>query len=108
MNFVGSFYEDGWVVSRDMAKAARHYARAAKGGDFRGCFNHARMLGEQGRPEEALTWIERAGSTATPAFVEKAAAFLDASPVWDNRGGAPADRLGFAPDETIGSLKDLL
>jgi 2-haloacid dehalogenase len=26
---------------------------------------------------------------------------------WINRGGAPADRLGFAPDETIGSLGDL-
>ena len=26
---------------------------------------------------------------------------------WINRGGAPADRLGFAPDETIASLKDL-
>ena len=64
MNFVGSFHEDGWVVLRDMAKAARHYARAAEGGDFRGCFNHARMLGEKGRAEEALTWIERAGSTA--------------------------------------------
>lgn len=81
MNFVGSFHEDGWVVPRDMAKAARHYARAAEGGDFRGCFNHARMLGDKGRTEEALRWIERAGATATPAFVAKAAEFLDASPV---------------------------
>ncbi len=80
-NFVGSFHEDGWVVPRDVAKAAQHYARAAEGGDFRGCFNHARMLGDKGRTEEALTWIERAGATATPAFVDKAAAFLDASPI---------------------------
>lgn len=81
MNFVGSFHEDGWVVARDMAKAARFYERAAAGGDFRGCFNHARLLGEKGQTEEALQWIERAGRTATPAFVEKAAAFLDQSPV---------------------------
>lgn len=81
MNFVGSFHEDGWVVARDITKAARLYARAAAGGDFRGCFNHARMLGDKGRTEEALSWIERAGATATAAFVEKAAAFLDASPV---------------------------
>jgi TPR repeat protein len=81
MNFVGSFHEVGWVVACDLSKAATYYARAAEGGDFRGAFNHARMLGDKGRAEEALTWIERAGATATPAFVEKAAAFLDASPV---------------------------
>jgi hypothetical protein len=81
INFVGSFHEDGWVVARDLTKAARLYARAAEGGDFRGCFNHARMLGDAGKAEEALNWIERAGATATPAFVEKAAAYLDASPV---------------------------
>lgn len=81
INFVGSFHEDGWVVARDLAKAARLYQRAAEGGDFRGMFNHARMLGDKGRTEEALKWIERAGQSATPAFVAKAAAFLDASPV---------------------------
>ncbi len=31
INFVGSFHEDGWVVPRDMARAARCYARAAHG-----------------------------------------------------------------------------
>ncbi|WP_294046147.1 tetratricopeptide repeat protein [Sphingomonas sp.] len=94
INFVGSFHEDGWVVKRDLAKAARLYARAAAGGDFRGCFNHARMLGERGRAEEALGWIERAGRGATPAFVAKAAAFLDASPVpaFRARGRAAIER----------------
>ncbi len=54
----------------------------------------ARMLGEKGRTEEALTWIERAGGTATPAFVEKAGAFLDASPVpaFRARGRAAIER----------------
>jgi len=81
VNFIGSFYEDGWVVKRDMARAARLYARAAHGGDFRGAFNHARMLGRQGRIEEALRWLARAGDTATTAFVDKAAAWLDRSGV---------------------------
>lgn len=80
-NFVGSFHEDGWVVARDLVKAARLYERAAEGGDFRGMFNHARMLGDKGRTEDALKWIQRAGAAANPAFVARAAEFLDASPV---------------------------
>ena len=78
-NFVGSFYEDGWVVERDMPVAARHYRQAAEGGDFRGCFNHARMLAEAGEIDSALHWLRRAGETATPAFVDKATAWLAGS-----------------------------
>ena len=81
INFIGSFHEDGWVVKRDMAKAARLYASAAHGGDFRGAFNHARMLGQKGQIEEALKWLARAGETATAAFVDKAAAWLERSGV---------------------------
>ncbi|WP_296612412.1 tetratricopeptide repeat protein [Sphingomonas sp.] len=94
INFVGSFHEDGWVVARNLTKAARLYEQAAEGGDFRGMFNHARMLGAKGRGEEALRWIERAGERATPAFVAKAAAFLDASPVpaFRARGRAAIER----------------
>ena len=86
INFVGSFHEDGWVVGRDLAAAALCYARAAQGGDFRGAFNHARMLGAAGRHEEAIGWLKRAGASATPAFVEKAAAWLAASDVAAFRG----------------------
>lgn len=81
INFVGSFYEDGWVVPRDLASAAICYARAAQGGDFRGAFNHARMLGQAGRVEDAVGWLKRAGAGATPAFVEKAAAWLARSDI---------------------------
>jgi len=56
-NFVGSFHEDGWVVERDMEEAARHYAIAAVGGDFRGQFNHGRMLAVAGETDAALHWI---------------------------------------------------
>jgi hypothetical protein len=69
------------VVARDLDKAAQCYRVAAQGGDFRGAFNHARMLGAAGEIEEALTWLRRTGETATPAFVGKARDWLSASPV---------------------------
>lgn len=76
INYVGSFHEDGWVVERDMAKAAGFYAQAAAGGDFRGMFNHARMLLGQGQPAEARRWIVEARTTATPAFAAKMRGWL--------------------------------
>ena len=79
INHVGSFHEDGWAVPQNLAKAAEHYARAAEGGDFRGQFNHARMLLAEGRVDEAREWLARSAQTATPAFREKAAAWLRAN-----------------------------
>ena len=76
INFVGSFHEDGWVGPRDVAKAAACYARAADGGDFRGQFNHARMLIEAGRVDEALPWLQRAGEGGNDRFRGQAAAWL--------------------------------
>lgn len=60
INFIGSFHEDGWVVERDMAEAARLYAQAAEGGDFRGAFNHARMLIDAGDMAGGSEWIAKA------------------------------------------------
>jgi uncharacterized protein len=88
INFVGSFYEDGWVVERDMAEAARCYAIAAEGGDFRGQFNHARMLAEAGRLDEALRWLAKVSETATDAFIAKARAWLESSPIVELREAA--------------------
>ena len=79
VNFIGSFYEDGWVVERDLAEAARCYARAAEGGDFRGQFNHARMLADAGRIDEALGWLAKVPDTATDAFIAKVRAWLERS-----------------------------
>jgi TPR repeat protein len=67
-NFVGSFAEDGWAGPRDMAKAAGCYARAAEGDDFRGCFNHARMLAEAGDLDAAVHWIGRAAALGHDRF----------------------------------------
>lgn len=71
INYVGSFHEDGWAVERDMAEAARCYRLAAEGGDFRGRFNHARMLIDAGQVDEALPWIARIPENATDAFIAK-------------------------------------
>jgi uncharacterized protein len=68
MNFVGSFHEDGWTVPRDLARAADCYRQAASGGDFRGCFNHARMLIEAGRVDDALYWLGRAADGGNDRF----------------------------------------
>lgn len=76
VNFVGSFREDGWACERDMQAAAACYARAAAGGDFRGMFNHARMLVAAGEPGRAIVWLERAGAAGNAAFVAKAADWL--------------------------------
>ncbi|SEN04704.1 hypothetical protein SAMN05192583_1868 [Sphingomonas gellani] len=79
INHIGSFAEDGWVHQRDMAKAADCYARAAEAGDFRGQFNHARMLIDAGNVDAALPWLARAAAGGTPAFVDKAVAWLRAT-----------------------------
>lgn len=76
VNHVGSFHEDGWVVPRDMARAAECYAKAAEGGDFRGAFNHARMLLGEGRVDEAREWLGKAEAAGTPAFREKMTRWL--------------------------------
>lgn len=80
INFVGSFHEDGWVGPRDMARAADCYARAAAGGDFRGQFNHARMLAAAGRIDDALDWLSRAMAGGNPRFRAQVAAWLETSP----------------------------
>lgn len=78
-NFIGSFHEDGWACERDLTAAAECYRRAAEGGDFRGMFNHARMLIRAGETDAALEWLEMAGAAGNPPFVAKAADWLTRS-----------------------------
>jgi TPR repeat protein len=75
-NFVGSFAEDGWACERDLERAAAYYARAAEGGDFRGAFNHARMLVGASRISEAVEWFGQSMAMGTPAFREKVLLWL--------------------------------
>jgi len=67
-NFVGSFHEDGWVVEPNLAEAARRYAIAAEGGDFRGQFNHGRMLAMRGEADAALRWMGHAWENGNARF----------------------------------------
>ena len=97
MNFLGSFAEDGWGGPVDRARAAACYAEAAQGGDFRGCFNHARLLGEAGRIDEALPWLRRAGVLGHARFVAQAETWLAASAIARFAGeGLAALRAGAA------------
>lgn len=97
MNYVGSFHEDGWVVPQDVTRATECYAAAADGGDFRGQFNYARMLADQGRSGEALAWLRRCAQTATPAFLGKALRWLRTAPDPLLRSAGPAALSGTAP-----------
>jgi hypothetical protein len=81
MNMVGSFHEDGWVVPVDLLAASLWYKRAAEGGDFRGQFNHARMLVSAGRIDAGIGWLGRLPRTAPPRFLDQVRAWLDASDV---------------------------
>jgi uncharacterized protein len=75
-NYIGSFYEDGWVVARDIDAARAQYRIAAEGGDFRGQFNYARLLAYDKENAQALQWLARVRETATPAFLAKAIEWL--------------------------------
>ena len=79
-NFIGSFYEDGWAVERDVKAAAGYYARAVAGGDFRGCFNHARMLIDAGKADAAVHWIDRAMTLGNDRFRGQMRDWLAARP----------------------------
>jgi TPR repeat protein len=79
INILGGFYEDGWEVSKNRAEARECYRLAAVGGDFRGQFNFARLLAEEGETQRALFWLRQVPKTATPAFLAKMKNFLAAS-----------------------------
>jgi len=80
INLLGGFYEDGWIVQKDMTVAKQHYLASADGGDFRGQFNYARMLVMEGDTTGALHWLRMVPQTATPAFVSKMKSFLSDLP----------------------------
>ena len=81
INVVGGFYEDGWEVDQDFAKARECYERAALGGDFRGQFNLGRVRASEGDVPGALALFRQAAETATPPFITKMVAFLQGAPI---------------------------
>src|SRR5450830_12475 len=81
INIIGRFHEEGWEMPTDLAQAAVCYCAAAVGGDFRGQFNHARLLLDKGKPQQALAWLRRLPTSATPAFMANLRPWLQASPL---------------------------
>jgi uncharacterized protein len=81
INFLGTFHEEGRIVPRDMGKAGDCYRLSAEGGDFRGQFNHGRLLAEAGHMAEAIAWIRRAAEAAPPAFRTRMQAYCAEAPV---------------------------
>jgi len=67
MNLAGRCCEEGWGRPRCPAAAADWYRRSAEGGYFRGQYNWASILLQQGRSDEAALWLERAASGGTAA-----------------------------------------
>lgn len=68
INMLGHYREEGWHGRADARAAQLFYRRAAEAGDFRGQFNHARLLNWQGRRKEALVWLERSILGGIPDF----------------------------------------
>lgn len=68
MNMLGRYGEEGWAGGSRPAAAAQWYRRAAEGGDFRGQFNHARLLFGAGQRAGALQWLERSIEGGIPDF----------------------------------------
>jgi len=81
IKIVGRFHEEGWEMPANLAQAAVYYCAAAVGGDFRGQFNHARLLLDKGKPQQALAWLRRIPDSATPAFMANLRSWLLASPL---------------------------
>lgn len=60
MNLLARCLEEGWGCARDRTAARRWYGKSAKGGYFRGAFNYACVLAEDGCREEAAMWLAQA------------------------------------------------
>ncbi|MBK3774781.1 sel1 repeat family protein [Azospirillum brasilense] len=80
LNMLGLFHESGRAVAGEGGGARRLFQAAAEGGDCWGRFNHARLLLQDGRREEALAWFARALETGFPDFYRGMAAALADQP----------------------------
>ncbi|MRW89919.1 sel1 repeat family protein [Duganella sp. FT80W] len=78
INIIGRFHEEGWEMPADEEQAFALYRQAADGGDFRACFNYARLLAERGAAEQACVVLRRIPSLSTPAFLHNVRGWLRA------------------------------
>lgn len=80
LGVVGRFYEEGWLVEANRETAAEYYRQAAVGSDFRGQYNYALLLAEQGEIQQAITWLHRALDGAHLRFARTMASTLTSFP----------------------------
>jgi uncharacterized protein len=80
LSVVGRFYEEGWLVEANRNTAAEYYRQAAVGGDFRGQYNHALLLAEQGEMQQAIVWLHKALDGAHLRFSRTMASTLMSFP----------------------------
>jgi len=64
MNLVARCFEEGWGVTRDPAAAREWFRRSAEGGYFRGAFNYASLLADDGNICDATGWFDKAVRSA--------------------------------------------
>ncbi|MHA3734766.1 tetratricopeptide repeat protein [Pseudomonas sp. Eth.TT006] len=70
MNLLGRYLEEGQICPADPQAAHDWYRRSAESGDFRGQFSHAAVLAEQGRIDDALSWLTLAMAGGNLRFLQ--------------------------------------
>lgn len=85
LSVIGRFYDEGWLVAPDRKKATEYYQQAATGGDFRGQYNYALILAENGDLPRAVDWMHKALAGAHLRFCRTMARELLALPVAEFR-----------------------
>jgi TPR repeat protein len=76
MNLAGRCFEESWGCRRSPADAAHWYRRSAESGYFRGQFNYAVLLAEQGQGVLAADWFWQAAIAGDIAMRRAIAAVL--------------------------------
>lgn len=64
MNLLARCHERGWGTAKDPVEARNWYRRSAEGGYFRGAYNYATILADEGCVTGARRWFAHALSTA--------------------------------------------
>jgi uncharacterized protein len=68
MNLLGRCLEEGWGCDADPAAAAMWYERSAESGYFRGQFNYAATLAQNGQAAAAASWYLKAAASGDRAI----------------------------------------
>ena len=67
INLLGRCYEEGWGVAQDAQAARQCYRKSAEGGYFRGQYNWATLLADEGHLDSAGEWFLLAADNGSQA-----------------------------------------